>query len=111
MGQLVLGRFSVRCRCGKIVGLSLEDARMQYRKFSKKHGSTNPVRYYRCQYNSWHWTRKLEWKESTTPPCPRCGKTIYDDTHDPEAGSYCTLACHDLAKQYHNQARRAASRS
>lgn len=61
MGQLVLGRYSVKCKCGKVVGLNKADAEMQCRKFAKRHGSNNPVRYYQCQYGCWHWTQKLEW--------------------------------------------------
>lgn len=53
---LVMGLTTVKCGCGKVVGLSLEDAKMQRRKFAKRHGGTNPVRYYRCQFGSWHWT-------------------------------------------------------
>lgn len=78
MGQLVMGRYTVRCRCGKVVGISLEDAQMQCRKFAKRHGHEDKVRFYRCRWGSWHWTRKLDWhgapETQPEPPAPEPSK-------------------------------------
>lgn len=74
---LVLGRYTVTCRCGKVVGLNLEDAKMQCRKYAKRHGKTNLVRYYQCQFGSFHWTRQLQesantyWYDERSAPLPR----------------------------------------
>ena len=57
---LVMNHITQLCKCGKTYCISEQDARRVVRRIEKKKGHSNPVRFYSCQFNGWHWTSKVE---------------------------------------------------
>lgn len=54
------------CECGKVACRSEQDARDARRIMLRDHGNAtgSPVRFYRCEFGCWHWTRNLRACES-----------------------------------------------
>lgn len=57
-----------RCDCGKVLTLDRDDAKRWYGVYANHNGHFNAVRYYRCQYGTWHWTSQLEPRKETHQP-------------------------------------------
>ncbi len=54
-----------QCRCGKVAGVTRDDAKRMRRYYAQKSGTSNEVRYYQCEFNSWHWTSQLQKRAGT----------------------------------------------
>lgn len=50
----------LRCKCGKVRSDSEKAAKRLRKKAAKIGGNQNAVRYYQCDFGSWHWTSMLE---------------------------------------------------
>ena len=61
MRPLKLNQPLIKCRCGKTFSPTRKEAEKTCEYVARlKGGTPNPVRYYQCKYNGWHWTRELQ---------------------------------------------------
>jgi len=56
------------CPCGKLRAKTQAEAEVLHHKAVSKHGNNNPVRFYQCAYDNWHWTSKTELVDSQGRP-------------------------------------------
>lgn len=84
---LDLTRPSLRCRCGKTYGMTEADARGMAEAIQKHNGKRERLRFYQCQHNGWHWTRRKQWL--TRISCS-CGE-VFLPQHP--GAKYCSTAC------------------
>lgn len=47
----------VKCLCGKTSSPSRSQAKKLYKKIERANHNTDVVRFYVCDFGSWHWTR------------------------------------------------------
>lgn len=60
MPDLKMSIPTFKCKCGKVYAMNEEDARRMRNRMVKKTKKNNPVRYYPCEFNGWHWTSQLK---------------------------------------------------
>lgn len=80
----------LRCRCGKVFAPSKDTAKSMRRQIAALKGHNNPVRYYQCEYDGWHWTEQL----TITRICPVCGEH-FDPQQQRETGHTVCDPCWD----------------
>lgn len=54
-----------RCQCGKVRSGSRAEAEHKYAVSSIRGGHLDRVRFYVCEFGSWHWTRSLGRRQNT----------------------------------------------
>lgn len=96
----------IRCRCGKIRGMNEADAKMLYEYATRKSGHRNDVRFYRCTFGGYHWTRMLDVNGPEKLPYPprKCASEDCSMVFAPinEVQRFCRKECrdHDAMKKY-----------